>query len=76
MIVDLNLYRNNRGLRLLDPSKGLPPEAVLGCLYESVGLEPWSGPRDSKGKPGPEVRRERLSVHREAAAEGVRLRWQ
>ena len=51
MIVDLNLYRNNRGLRLLDPSKGLPPEVVLGCLYESVGLEPWSGPLEGKGKP-------------------------
>ncbi|MBS1368484.1 MAG: hypothetical protein HPZ91_00885 [Lentisphaeria bacterium] len=51
MIIDLNLYLNNRALRLLDPSKGLPPDRTLGFLYESVGLEPWSGPVDAKGGP-------------------------
>lgn len=48
MIVDRNLHWNNRALRLLDASKGLPPEKTLGFLRESVGLEPWSGRAEGK----------------------------
>lgn len=51
MIVDCNLHWNNRALKLLEPSRGLPLETTLGFLRESVGLEPWSGPADAKGNP-------------------------
>ena len=43
MIVDLNIYTANRGLRLLAPALALPEEKTLRYLYESVGLRPWLG---------------------------------
>ena len=51
MIVDCNLHWNNRALKFLDPSRGLPLDTTLGFLRESVGLEPWSGRPDAKGNP-------------------------
>ena len=48
-IIDLNLHWNNRALRLLAPGKGLPPARTLHFLYESAGIEPWSGPVDAQG---------------------------
>ena len=49
-IVDLNLYWNNRALRLLGVGKGLGARRTLGFLRESAGIEPWSGPLDARGE--------------------------
>lgn len=43
MIVDTYIYTANEGLRLLDPSRALPKDTVLGFLYQSIGLLPWTG---------------------------------
>jgi hypothetical protein len=53
MIVDLNLYRCNRGLAAIDPAQALPEKTVLRYLHESVGLEPWLGSETDRGPEKP-----------------------
>ena len=43
MIIDLNVYRANRGVAVVDPAHALPEHEALRYLYESVGLQPWLG---------------------------------
>ena len=43
MIIDTHIYTANEGLRLLDASRALPRERVLGFLYQAMGIEPWTG---------------------------------
>lgn len=50
MIADLNLYRANRGLRILDASKALPEQDARAYLYEATGILPWLGSDDATGK--------------------------
>jgi hypothetical protein len=52
MIVDLQgIYYSNDGLMALNSRLALPEPSVRHFLYESAGLEPWSGSRDDAGKP-------------------------
>jgi hypothetical protein len=51
MIVDLYTYRCNRGLAVVAPDKAWPEKTALRLLYESIGLEPWSGSWDENLKP-------------------------
>ncbi len=51
MIVDLNIYRCNRGLRLLNPSKAWSEKVAMRLMHESAGLKPWSGSWDEDLKP-------------------------
>lgn len=50
LVIDRNLHWNDRALKFLDSAKGLPPGMTLEFLRESVGVVPWSGPVDMKGK--------------------------
>jgi hypothetical protein len=50
MISDLNLYRSNRGLRIVDAGKALPEQDARAYLYESIGILPWLGSDDTYGK--------------------------
>ena len=43
MIIDMNIYRMNRGIAVLDASRALPEAAMLRYLHEAAGLEPWVG---------------------------------
>jgi hypothetical protein len=45
----MNIYRANRGVAVLDPSRALPEAAMLRCLHESTGLQPWLGSETDKG---------------------------
>ena len=51
MIVDLNIYRCNRGLRLLSPRAAWSEKVAMRLLHESAGLKPWSGSWDKNRKP-------------------------
>ena len=53
MIVDLNIYRSNKALAILDPAQALPQDQVLHYLYQSVGLEPWLGSETATGPSRP-----------------------
>ncbi len=53
MIVDLNIYRSNRGIAAVDPKSALPEKDMLRYLYESVGLEPWLGSETERGPEKP-----------------------
>jgi hypothetical protein len=46
MIIDLNIYRANRGVEILDPSLALTEPEIRRYLYESFGLYPWTGHDD------------------------------
>ena len=46
MISDLNLYRSNRGLRILNGAKALPEPDARAYLYEALGILPWLGSDD------------------------------
>ncbi len=50
MISDLNLYRSNRGLRIVDPSKALPEQEAIAYLHEAIGILPWLGSDDDQGR--------------------------
>ena len=50
MIADLNLYRSNRGLRIVYSDKSMPDEAARAYLYEAIGILPWLGSDDADGK--------------------------
>ena len=50
MISDLNLYRSNRGLRIVDAGKALPEQDARAYLYEAIGILPWLGSDDTDGK--------------------------
>jgi hypothetical protein len=52
MITDMNIYRSNRALEVVDPANALPEAAARRYLYEAMSLEPW---HDSD--PGPDSRR-------------------
>lgn len=43
MIIDWNIQRMNRALRLTDPSRAFPETQIRRFLHESMGLEPWLG---------------------------------
>lgn len=52
MIVDLQgIYWSNEGLRALGSDKARPEPRMRGLLYESMGLQPWTGSLDDKGAP-------------------------
>ena len=51
MIVDMYTYRCNRGIAVLTPEKAWPEEKALRLMYESIGLQPWSGSWDENGDP-------------------------
>lgn len=51
MIVDKYTYRCNRGIAVLQPEKAWSEETALRLMYESIGLEPWSGSWDESLKP-------------------------
>jgi hypothetical protein len=53
MIVDLNLYRANRGIAALTPAGALPEPEARRYLYEAVGLQPWLGSDTEKGPQKP-----------------------
>jgi hypothetical protein len=53
MIVDLNAYRDNRGVAAIDPSHALPEAQMLDYLYQSVGIEPWLGSDTNHGPEKP-----------------------
>lgn len=44
-------YLCNRAIQIVDPSRAWPEEKAVRLLYESAGLEPWSGNWDAEGKP-------------------------
>ncbi|MBP5226495.1 MAG: hypothetical protein J6336_03835 [Kiritimatiellae bacterium] len=50
MIIDLNLYRSNRALSLLDRKQALSEFNALEYLHESFGIRPWLGPDNPDGK--------------------------
>ena len=50
MISDLNLYRSNRGLRIIDASKALPESEAIAYLHEAIGILPWLGSDDDQGR--------------------------
>jgi hypothetical protein len=50
MISDLNLYRSNRGLRAIEPSKALPEHEAIAYLHEAIGILPWLGSDDDQGR--------------------------
>ena len=43
MIVDVNIYRADLGLRVLAPERAWPEDKGLRLLHEAAGIEPWSG---------------------------------
>ncbi|MDF7799239.1 hypothetical protein P4C99_07170 [Pontiellaceae bacterium B1224] len=53
MIWDMySIYFCNRALEVIDPDRAWPEKEALWFLYESMGLEPWSGSRtDPDGEP-------------------------
>jgi hypothetical protein len=53
MITDMNLYRANRGVAALTPSRALPEEQARRYLYEAVGLVPWLGSDTDSGPKKP-----------------------
>lgn len=53
MIIDWNIYRMNRALRLVDSERALDEKQTLRYLYESVGLEPWRGSETENGPESP-----------------------
>ncbi|MCM2375191.1 hypothetical protein [Aporhodopirellula aestuarii] len=50
MIVDLGIYRCNRALAVVDPSSAWPEDRAIRILHEAVGIEPWSGSLDERGR--------------------------
>lgn len=50
MISDLNLYRSNRGMRIVEASKALPEQAAIAYLHEAIGILPWLGSDDDQGR--------------------------
>lgn len=53
MIIDWNIYRMNRALRILDAEKALPEEQVVRYLREAMGCEPWRGRETDLGPEKP-----------------------
>ncbi len=51
MIVDLNIYRCNRAVRYLSPRMDWPERKAVGLLHEAVGIKPWAGNWDQRGRP-------------------------
>jgi hypothetical protein len=53
MIWDMyGIYFCNRAVAVIEPSKAWPEKEALQFMYESIGLEPWSGSRKSpNGEP-------------------------
>jgi hypothetical protein len=51
MITDINIYYCNRAAALLGAPEAWPEEIARRLLYESLGLEPWSGNWDENGVP-------------------------
>lgn len=49
MIVDMNLYRSNRGLAAVDPARAMPEKETRRYLYEAIGLQPWLGSDTESG---------------------------
>lgn len=43
MIIDWNIQRMNRALRLAEPSCAFPETQIRRFLHESLGIEPWLG---------------------------------
>lgn len=53
MIVDMNLYRSNRGLRVVAPERAFPEAKALRYLHEAVGIVPWLGSDTPQGPARP-----------------------
>ena len=53
MIVDLNIYRANRGVAAIDSAHALPENDARRYLYEAVGLQPWLGSDTDSGPQKP-----------------------
>ncbi len=53
MITDMNIYRSNRAVAVLDPARALPEKEALRYLYEAIGLEPWLGSETPTGPAKP-----------------------
>lgn len=51
MAVDIGIYRCNRAVAVLAPEEAWPEDQALKYLYESAGIEPWSGSVDKRGRP-------------------------
>lgn len=51
MIVDLNIYRCNRAVRYLSPKQDWSEKKAVGLLHEAVGIKPWAGSWDERGRP-------------------------
>ena len=49
MIVDMNLYSANLGLKVIDPDNAMPEKQALRYVYESMGISPWLGNDISEG---------------------------
>jgi hypothetical protein len=43
MILDLNIYRVNRGIEVVDPANALTEPQARRYLYEAFGMLPWTG---------------------------------
>ena len=53
MINDLNLYRSNRGLRVVAPEQAFPEPQALRYLHEALGIVPWLGSDTENGPAKP-----------------------
>jgi hypothetical protein len=53
MIIDLNLYRCNRALRIVAPEQAFAEQQALRYLYEASGIEPWLGSDTPQGPARP-----------------------
>ena len=50
MILDMNIYRANRGIEVVDPANALTEPQARRYLYEAFGILPWTG----SDVPGPD----------------------
>jgi hypothetical protein len=53
MIIDMNLYRSNRGLRVVAPERAFPEATALRYVHEAVGIVPWLGSDTPQGPSRP-----------------------
>ncbi len=53
MILDMNVYRSNRGLRVVAPERAFPEAQALRYLHEAIGIAPWLGSDTDQGPSKP-----------------------
>lgn len=51
MIVDMNIFRCNRALTLMNWPNAWPEDRTIRLLHEAAGIEPWSGSLDDQFAP-------------------------